>query len=237
MSTPAYLARAKDQEALFRDRPLIRVVNYHNTPRSSADQFERELNQYSQAFTSVNEDDLRGYIQTGQWHKPKPGMIPVLYEGYRNGFDVIAPLLEKYGFVGWFFVITEFIKGPTPDQMTYAKHHHIGMQTREYPDGRYALSWEEIRELSKKHVIASHARNHEELSAMTEEARRAEIFGSQEDFRKNLGHPVLAFASLRGPSQNEHPEVDTAKLVVEAGYEFVFSNYEIQRVGPGAANA
>lgn len=237
MSTPAYLARANDQEALFRNRPLIRVVNYHNTPRSRAGQMERELQQYSRAFTSVSEDDLRGYVQTGQWNKSKPGMIPVLYEGYRNGYDVIAPLLEKYGFIGWFFIITEFIKGPVTDQASYAKSHHIGMQTREYPEGRYALSWQEIRELSKKHVIASHARNHAELSAMPEEARRAEIFGSQEDFQKNLGRPVLAFASLRGPAQNEHPEVDTAKLVVEAGFEFVFSNYEIQRVGPGASNA
>ncbi|GAA3753848.1 polysaccharide deacetylase family protein [Terriglobus aquaticus] len=237
MSTPAFTARATEQESLFRDRPLIRVVNYHNTPRIRAEQMERELQQYSQAFTSVNEAELRSYIQTGQWKKSKPGMIPVLYEGYRNGYDVIAPLLEKYGFVGWFFIITEFIKGPVPDQVTYAKGHHIGMQTREYPEGRYALTWQEIRELSKKHVIASHARNHAELSAMSEEARRAEIFGSQEDFRKNLGRPVLAFSSLRGPAQNEHPEVDTAKLVQQAGYEFVFSNYRIQRVGNGVASA
>ena len=237
MSTPAFIDRATEQEALFRDRPLIRVVNWHNTPRSNAARLEGELAHYSQTFTSVNEAELRGYLQTGQWSKPKPGMIPVFYEGYRNGYDVVAPLLEKYGFIGWYFIITEFIKGPAPDQVTYAKGHHIGMQTREYPDGRYALNWEEIRELSKKHVIASHARNHSELSTLTEEVRRAEIFGSQDDFRKNLGRPVLAFSSLRGPAQNEHPEVDTARLVQEAGYEFVFSNYRIQRVGSGASNA
>ena len=237
MSTPAFIDRATEQESLFRNHPLIRVVNWHNTPRSNAAELERQIAQYSQAFTSVNEAELRGYIQTGRWSKSKPGMIPVLYEGYRNGYDVMAPLLEKYGFIGWYFIITEFIKDEVPDQVTYAKGHHIGMQTREYPDGRYALNWAEIRELSKKHVIASHARNHAELSTLTEDVRRAEIFGSQDDFRKNLGRPVLAFSSLRGPAQNEHPEVDTAKLVVEAGYEFVFANYRIQRVGPGAASA
>lgn len=237
MISATFVDVAKQQQALLRQCPLMRVVNYHNTPRIDAARMEQELQRYSTSFTSVDEADLRSYLQTGTWHKPKPGMIPVVYEGYRNGYDVMAPLLEKYGFVGWYFIITEFIKGPVQDQITYAKGHHIGMQTREYPEGRYALTWQEIRELSRKHVIASHARNHAELSGLSEEARRAEIVGSQDDFIKNLGRPVRTFASLRGPAQNEHPEVDTAKLVVEAGFEFVFSNYRIQRVGPGASNA
>ncbi len=230
-----FTALSGEITGLYRTRPLIRVVNYHNTPRVSASRFERELQQYSQAFTSVNEAELRDYLRTGRWTKPKPGMIPVLYEGYRDGYDVIAPLLEKYNFVGWYFIITEFIKGSIADQLTYAKSHRIGMLTREYPDSRYALTWDEIGKLSEKHVIASHARNHTELSTLSEDDRRQEIFGSQEDFRKNFGRPVRAFSSLRGPAHLEHPEVDTARLVQEAGYEFVFSNYRIQRVGNGAS--
>ena len=235
MSTQTFVQSTAELTELLRTRPQIRVVNYHNTPRSKAEQFERELAQYSQAFTSVNEAELRQYLQTGRWHKSKPGMLPVLYEGYRNGFDVMAPLLEKYGFVGWYFIITEFIKSLIPEDLTYARSHHIGMRTREYPDGRYALTWDEIKKLSEKHVIASHARNHAELSTLTEEDRKQEIFGSQEDFRQYFGRPVRAFSSLRGPAHLEHPEVDTAKLVEAAGYEFIFANYRIQRVGTGRA--
>ncbi len=230
-----FAALSTEITGLYRTCPLIRVVNYHNTPRVSASHFERELQQYSQAFTSVNEAELRDYLRTGRWTKSKPGMIPVLYEGYRDGYDVIAPLLEKYNLVGWYFIITEFIKGSIPDQLAYARSHRIGMLTREYEDNRYALTWDEIKKLSEKHVIASHARNHVELSTLTEEDRRQEILGSQEDFRKNLGRSVRGFSSLRGPAQMEHPEVDTAHLVREAGYEFVFSNYRIQRVGNGTA--
>lgn len=228
---------AAQEEQALRTGPLLRVVNYHNTPRVQAALMERDLQRYSQNFTSVNEAELRSYIQTGRWSKPKPGMIPVIYEGYRNGYDVIAPLLERYGFVGWFFIITGFVQADRRDQVTYAKGHHIGMQTREYPQGRYALTWAEIRELSRKHVIGSHARNHADLSLLNEAERRSEILGSQQDFRKYFGRPVLAFSSLRGPAQNDHPEVDTAQLVRDAGYEFVFSSYRIQRVGNGAAAA
>lgn len=232
MSAPTFEASTTELTALFRERPLIRVVNYHNTPRSNAEQLERELAQYSEAFSSVNEAELREYLRTGRWTKSKPGMIPVLYEGYRDGYDVMAPLLEKYGFVGWYFIITEFIKASIPDQLPLALSHHINMKTREYPDGRYALSWDEIKQLSKKHVIASHARNHSELSTLTEEVRQQEIQGSQDDFRKYFGRPVKGFSSLRGPAHLEHPEVDTSRLVETAGYEFIFANYRIQRVGP-----
>ncbi len=234
MSAPTLSDAVTTETDLLRRNPLIRVVNYHNTPRSAAAKLEAELAQYSKDFSSVNEAELRDYVRTGRWNKKKPGMLPVLYEGYRDGYDVMAPLLEKYNFVGWYFIITEFIKAGIADQLTYARGHRIGMQTREYPDGRYALSWDEIKQLSAKHVIASHARNHTELSTLTEDVRRAEIFGAQEDFRQHLGRPVRAFASLRGPAHLEHPEVDTNKLVEEAGYEFVFSNYRIQRIGNGA---
>ena len=232
MSTPAYEQRAADQVALFRDCPLMRVVNYHNASREKSAHYERELAEYRKSFSSVNEAELRSYLQTGHWHKSKPGLILVAYEGYRNSFDVLAPLFEKYGFVGWFFIITEFIKSGVAEQAAYAKSHHINMLTHEYADDRYALTWDEIKQLSQKHVIASHARNHSELSTLSAGVREREVMGAQEDFRQYFGRPVRAFSSLRGPAHHEHPEVDTDRLLEAAGFEFVFSNFRIERIGP-----
>ncbi len=78
-------------------------------------------------------------------YKPKPGLIVSVYEGYRNGYDVLLPLLERHGFIGWFFVITGFIDAPVKDQLQFALGHDIDMLTREYPDGRYALTWDQLR--------------------------------------------------------------------------------------------
>ena len=47
-------------------------------------------------------------------------------------------------------------------------------------------------------------------------------------FGKHLGHPVRAFASLTGPAYGENAETD--RLVDAAGYQFVFSNFRIQRI-------
>lgn len=220
--------RAASVEKMLATENLIRTVNFHNTSRAAADKHERQIAQYSQSFSSVNEEDLDKYLTTGRWQKSKPGLIVAVYEGYRNGYDVLAPLLERYGLTGWFFIITGFLNAEVKDQVTFAQGHEIDMETREYPDGRYALTWEEVRKLDKKHVIASHARSHTQLSTLDPATVEREVVGSQEDFEKHLGHKVRAFVSLTGPPYGENATAD--RLIKAAGYDFVFSNLSIQRL-------
>ena len=224
----AFEKLATELEGEFATNPLIRAVNFHNTSRAKAAIYEKQLSEYNRFFTSVNEDELDEYLTTGQWHKSKPGLIVSVFEGYRNSYEVLLPLIEKYGFIGWFWMITSFIDAPIPEQLTYADHHDIDMLTHEYPDGRYALTWEELRQIDKKHVIASHTRSHTLLSKLPPDVQYQEVVGSQDDFKKNLGHPVRGFVSLTGPAYGENPAID--KLINEAGYEYVLSNYRIQRI-------
>ncbi|MBV9912412.1 MAG: polysaccharide deacetylase family protein, partial [Sinobacteraceae bacterium] len=149
-------------------------------------------------------------------------------EGYRNSSEVLAPLLDRYGFVGWFWLITGFLNSPVPQQRDFAEHHDIDMQTHEYPDGRYALTWQEVRLLSRRHVMACHSRSHTLLAPLSPEQQREEIVGPQADFRRELGRPARAFVSLTGPAYGEN--VVTDRLIDEAGYELVLSNFRIQRI-------
>ena len=227
-SAPTFTELAYTLAEEFATHPLIRAVNFHNTPRAQADQYERQIAQYSQYFSSVNEDELETYLTTGEWHKEKPGLIVSVFEGYRNSYDVLVPLLEKHGFVAWFFMITGFINTPVANQRDFAEHHDIDMLTHEYLDGRYALTWDELRQLDKKHVIASHTRSHTLLSQLDPAVQRQEVIGAQEDFKKNLGHPVRAFVSLTGPAYAENQAID--ELIDAAGYGLVFSNFRVQRI-------
>ena len=225
---PTFAAEATDLGNQFATHPLIRAVNFHSTARANADQYDKQFAHYQKFFTSVNEEELDQYLTTGRWHKPKPGLIVSVFEGYRNSYEVLLPLIEKYGFTGWFWMITSYINAPVADQLTFAANHRIRQLTREYPDGRYAMTWEELRQIDKKHVIASHTRSHTLLSALPPEVQYQEVVGSQEDFKKNLGHPVRGFVSLTGPAYGETPAID--KLINEAGYEYVLSNFLIQRI-------
>jgi peptidoglycan/xylan/chitin deacetylase (PgdA/CDA1 family) len=228
---PTFAGRVDELQRVFGAHSLIRAVNFHSTSRARAADYDRQLEQYARRFSSVNEAELREYLTTGRWHKDKPGLIVSVFEGYRNSYEILHPLIEKHGFVGWYWVITGFIDTPVTQQLDYADHHDIDMLTHEYPDGRYALTWEEIRRLDQHHVVCCHTRSHMLLSQFDLKTRRDEIIGSQDRFRKNLGHPVKSFVSLTGPAYGEDSATDT--LVREAGFEFVFSNFRIQRIGAG----
>ena len=226
--TPTFSQHMAELEQSFGTHPLVRAVNFHSTSRTRLEHYDRQLEHYSRSFSSVNEAELQAFLTTGVWRKSKPGLIVSVFEGYRNSFEILNPLIEKHGFVGWYWVITGFINTAIPDQLAYAEHHDIDMQTHDYKDGRYALTWDELRQLDKKHVVACHTRSHQLLAGMDAVTRREEVIGSQAEFTKNLGHPVRSFVSLTGPAYGEDPATDA--LIDEAGFEFVFSNFRIQRI-------
>lgn len=223
-----YKERATELGQLLATKPLVRAINFHNTSPERSHIFGRQLEICSRHFSSVSEDDLDAYLQTGRWHKDKPGVILAFYEGYRNSYDVVRPMLEKLGLTGWFFVITGFVDAPPVRQLEYATAHGIGIESYEYEDGRYAMNWKELRDLDRSHVIASHALSHESIAPMSERQRIDEVIGSQQSFTDGLGHPVRTFVSRGGPAYGEHAATD--RLIDAAGYQFVFSNFRIQRL-------
>ncbi len=210
----------------------IRAVNFHNTPASRAAEYDRELAALAERFAPTTEDDLAQFLATGQWPHRRPGVIVALYNGYRNNADVMRPLLERHGLTGWFFVATSYLSCPPEEQLAFGAARSLATVPGEYADGRYALSWDEARALDRAgHVIASHARNHVRASDGDAAALEEEIVGAQADLVRELGHPVRSFAWPLGAAFGENPLADAA--LGRAGYEFLFSNFRIQRL-PGA---
>lgn len=210
----------------------LRVVNYHNTPAYRATQYEAEFAALARRYRPVTEDDLSRFLQTGDWPHDRPGIIPAFYNGYRNNFDVARPLLDRVGLVGWFFAVPGYTACPVAEQLDFGAAHTLATIACEYPDGRHALSWDELRTLDRAgHVVASHTRSHSRVSLDDADALHSEIVGAQQDFAAHLGHPVRAFAWLLGGRYGENPVADSA--VDRAGYEFLFSNLAVQRL-PGA---
>ncbi len=203
---------------------LIRAVNFHLTPSTREAQYDREFAFYARHFDPVTADDLDEVMTGGRWRKSKPGLILAFYNGYRNNFEVALPLLEKHGLIGWFFIVTGFVDAS--DQSTFAARHSITPDDAAQ-DGRMALTWDEVAILDRSHVVASHTRSHARSSLGAAELR-AEAAGSQQDFIAALGHPVRAFAWNGGAAYGEHPEADRA--LDEAGFQFVMSNFRIQRL-------
>ncbi|MBE7180232.1 MAG: polysaccharide deacetylase family protein [Terriglobus roseus] len=216
------------ERVMLRSSPLIRTANFHNVPTYRVAEVDAQLKHWSTAFSSVNQEELDRYLATGMWHKSRPGLLIAIFNGYRNGYDNMRPLLEKYGFVGWFYVPTLFVSEPAAKQRQFVSTRTLKIIENEYPDGRYALSWAEIKAMDGRHVIACHTRNHARLQLDNLDYLENETVGPQLDFQKHLGHPVRAFASLSGQPYGEHGPSDRA--IDRAGYQFITSNYKIQRI-------
>jgi hypothetical protein len=233
-------ATVASHAAAFRRGQLIRVVNYHSTPLGDYPLLERELTDYAEAFASVSLDDLDALFETGEWHKDKPGVLPVFYEGFRNSATVAAPLCERLGLTGWFPVATQFISTDIDYQEAFARAHWIYLVDEDLRGDRIAMTWDELRDLSQRHVVFPHTASHEGFDTVldvTDIAR--EVIEPKARMDAVTGQSAPAFAWMHGSPYGRSPLHDRA--LVDAGYRYLFSNTMIQRLpnpssdGPRAA--
>lgn len=213
----------------LRRAAYVRTVNFHNTPKALWAHYDAQLRFYAEHFSAVTELDLTRFFETGRWHKEKPGVLLAFFDTTRNHIDVAAPLLERYGLTGWFFIVPGFIDAPPSEQNRYADDHDLGVVEHEYPDDRLALSWDELRTLGKRHVIASHTMSHTALTERSPDALMVrEITGSKHLIEAHLDREVRSFAWLRGSEYGFNPRADAE--LRKAGYDFLFSTFKLQKL-------
>lgn len=218
-------------QAGFRRGGFLRTVNFHATPRSRADAYERQIALYARFFAPVTAADLDACFERGRWHKERPGLVPLVFEGRRENAEVLAPILERHGFTGWFFITSEFSSVPMAEQRAYADARRIGLgQPDAYPGQRVAMTWEEMRDLSRRHVFGCHTRTHNHVEGETPEPLLAEeIVTAKRELEAQLGAEVPYFCWRRGAEAGVNPRADA--LIRESGFRYLFSNFKIQRIG------
>jgi len=132
--------------------------------------------------------------------KPKGAARVVISfdDGDLSGYTIAAPILERHGLRGEFFVVTRWIGQP-------------GFMTVDH-----------LRELAQRgHGVHSHSRTHPRLSALTPSQIEDELKGSKDDLEAALGRPVTQF-SIPGGAYDDRV-VDIAKRV---GYQAVMNSVE-----------
>ncbi len=180
------LGFAVQRAALY---PFVRVVNYHDIPANHVENFEAHLKFYSKCFENVNESSLRSFLASEPWPHRKPGLIISFDDGMRSHFERAAPLLEKYGFTGWFFVpagwIAERIGG----------NSEVAAQIAD----QQTLTLEQLCRLAEKHVVGCHTETQWRLSAyLSIEKMRYEIVDAKKSFKEMLGRETKIFCWVGG---------------------------------------
>ena len=231
---PLRLESALDEEvsaltqALRRGR-YLRALNFHVTPRADAARYERRLRAVGERFSSVTEEELCGLAAGKPWQGTRPPVLLAFFEGTREGYDVAAPLLEKAGLRGMFFLIPGFIDAPASEQRALAAARHIALAEGEYgPSERVAMSWDEVRDLERRgHSVACHTMTHAEPRPDSPIDRlREESVGALSRLEQELGHKVRTFTWLRGVPWGVEPRAD--RLLLEAGVELLISTFEVE---------
>ena len=191
--------------------PFIRVVNYHDVPENLAENFEQQILFYSERFVNVTEKDLRNFLKTGNWEHKKPGLIISFDDGLRSHREVAAPILEKHGFTGWFFVPSGAISD-LPEPVFQNK-------TREDILANY-LNTEQLKYLDKNHVVGCHTETHFWLSEENPaEVLKKETLGAKKKLEILLEHEVDIFCWVGG---EEFSYSKTAADFIRQGYNLSF---------------
>lgn len=223
-----HLTMSAHREAIAAGR-YLRVVNYHNTPESTRDALRTELGLYAEQFRSLTLDDLDHFFATGEWRHDRPGFLPVFYEGYRNSATVAGPVCDELGLTAWFPICTAFVDCPVQEQEVFARSHYIGIVKEEMAQDRLAMTWEEIADLSTRHVVTPHTASHAGIADVsTPEQFHQEIVLPKQKMDAVTGQSAPAIAWLHGSAYGLSPRHDEA--VRDAGYRYVISNTMIHRL-------
>ncbi|HUK32955.1 MAG TPA: polysaccharide deacetylase family protein [Vicinamibacterales bacterium] len=127
-------------------------------------------------------------------------------DGDASCYTIAAPLLERHGLRGLFFVVTGWIGRP-------------GFMTAD-----------ELCDLVRRgHAVHSHSRTHPKLSSLTPAEMDDELSGSKADLEALVGRPVTQ-VSIPGGAYDDRV-IEAAR---RAGYEAVFTSVEGYNQQPDA---
>jgi peptidoglycan/xylan/chitin deacetylase (PgdA/CDA1 family) len=159
-------------------RVPILMYHYISDPPPGANAVRRDLSVSPALFEShlrylrdagyhvITLDDLLRFLTFGQPLPDKP-VILTFDDGYVDNYISAFPLLKRYGMVGQFFLITDFVDAGQADYMTWPQIEEMGAAGQRF---------------------GSHSRNHPDLRGQSVDYLIWQALGGLEDIQKHLGY-------------------------------------------------
>lgn len=212
--------------------PFIRVVYYHDVPAAMAARFESQLRTFKRYYAPASRADLDGLLDHGTWSHDRPGIILTFDDGLRTHAEVVAPMLDRLGFQGWFFVPANLVTLEPSEQPAAAERHGVLHECDTAADPRVFMSEQQLVALGSRHIVGCHTGTHVRLSAQLPERQlHDELVSAKDRLESILGRRVDSFSWVGG---EEWAYSAAAARLVATLFEYAFTtNTSVTR--PGAS--
>lgn len=199
-----------------------RTLHYHNTPEKFRELYERQLSYISSRYHTVTPEMAQKRLLTGEGDGRKELVIG-LFDGYRNQYEVLYPILERLGLTGWFLLVTDFLDTSGQEQGQKLDFYSMQYLPGEYADKRYAMSWEEAREIGGHHTLVNHSATHFRLEKDTDAMTlKYEIEKSHKRIVEMTGVCPKCFSWLYGAMMKDN--LCAARMLKELDYHFLIGS-------------
>ena len=195
----------RDANAFSRE-VTVPILMYHYiepVPSNNKDQLRADLTVTPEKFeaqlkflkergyTSIDLYQFYGALARGDKLPAKPVVI-TFDDGYGDLHEYAFPLMQKYGFTGTIFMITDFTDAQKPEYIVWAKALEMAR-----------AGWR----------LESHTKNHPSLEGQSVEFQRDQLKGSMDALKKNLGYTPRFLAYPYGKFDQ-----NSIKILQEVGY-------------------
>ena len=212
--------------------PFIRAVAYHHTVPSMAASLRRQLKYFQRHYRCIVEEDLAAFFAEASApasRGEKPGLIISFDDGLSQHYHTAAPLLEEYGFRGWFFVPAALPLMPTESQKAFCDAHDLLLPNSS--ETRIGINREELLNLKRRgHVIGCHTMNHRRFSGEVDaKLLDSEVKVAQDTFASLFGSPPRSFAWVGGEPETYNPFIQENLEQEGFTYSFTTMSKKIKR--------
>lgn len=219
---------AQHHREAFAAGRFLRLVNWHATPAGGRALLKAELSWYLERYVPVLPADLDRFFDTGEWALDRPGFIPAFYDSHLDHATTVAPVCDELGLTAWFFPVSGVLDVPADEQRAWADANDIDLVAGE-PEAPWAMSWDDLAVVSRRHVVAAHTASHASAASITTAAdAHREIALPIERLRDLTGRMPPSFAFLYGTP----PVVGTVAgdAVIASGVHYATTNTSYLRL-------
>lgn len=207
-----------------------RTLHYHNTPKVYDRLYNAQIEYIVKNYEVYGIEDIEKKVM-GYKKDLKPSIVIGAFDGYRNNYDVLHRILIKHNLKAWFLLVTDFINTPIIEQEGKLHLYNMQYMLDEYSDKRYAMSWEEAKEIADKHVIVNHSATHFRLDA---ESKYDNIIYEIEQSHKLIFDHIevepIVFSWLGGGDCTTN--ASALKTLLKNNYEYLIG-YRFEKIGMG----